>query len=79
MMSHVTSRWFAAVVVLGLAVNIGFAVVERAGWGIKFPTSFIRAAPGGHGPACTIEGLAKIEVESETRVPTGRLPLVACG
>ena len=78
-MKKSSSRSFAAVIVLGLAFNIGFAVLERAGWGIDFNQFYSSARLAGTGHLYDWEALRKIEAENGTGVPTGRLPVVAYG
>ena len=78
-MKKSSSRSFAAVIVLGLAFNIGFAVLERAGWGIDFNQFYSSGRLAGTGHLYDWEALRKIEVENGTGVPTGRLPVVAYG
>jgi glycosyl transferase family 87 len=74
-----SSRSFVAVIVLGLAFNIGFAVLDRAGWGIDFNQFYSSGRLAGAGHLYDWEALRKIEVENGTGVPTGRLPVVAYG
>ena len=74
-----SSRSFVAVIVLGLAFNIGFAVLDRAGWGIDFNQFYSSGCLAGTGRLYDWEALRKIELENGTGVPIGRLPVVACG
>ena len=66
-------------IVLGLAFNIGFAVLDRAGWGIDFNQFYSSGRLAGTGHLYEWEALRKIEAENGTGVPTGRLPVVAYG
>ena len=67
------------VITLGLALNVGFGVANRAGWGIDFNQFYSAAKLAGTGHLYDWDALQRVEAENGQPVPTGRLPVVIYG
>ena len=76
-----TPAAFTVVVVctLGLAFNIWFAVLNKAGFGVDFNQFYAASRLAGTGHLYDWDALRKIEIENGIEVPTGRLPVVLFG
>jgi len=70
---------FAIGIILGLALNIGFAIVDRDGWGIDYNQFYSAGKLAGTGHLYDWQALRKVELERGLPMPTGRLPVVAYG
>ena len=64
---------------LGLAFNIWFAVISRAGWGIDFNQFYAASHLAGTGHLYDWDALRKVENQTGSEGPTGRLPVVLYG
>jgi hypothetical protein len=69
----------AVIIALGLAFNIWFAVLSRAGWGVDYNQFYAASRLAGTGHLYDWDALRKIEAENGIQVPTGRLPVVLYG
>ena len=64
---------------LGLAFNIWFAVISRAGWGIDFNQFYAASHLAGTGHLYDWDALRKVEDQTGSEGLTGRLPVVLYG
>jgi hypothetical protein len=69
----------AFVGVVGLAFNIWFAELNRAGWGLDFNQFYSAGRLAGTGHIYDWDALRKLESENGIPMPTGRLPVVLFG
>ena len=69
----------AFVGVVGLAFNIWFAELNRAGWGLDFNQFYSAGRLAGTGHLYDWDALRTLEIEHGIPMPTGRLPVVLFG
>ena len=74
-----SSRSFVAVIVLGLAFNIGFAILNRAGWGIDFNQFYSSGRLAGTGHLYEWEALRENRGGERHRGADWLLALVVLG